>query len=222
MNSDITQRLKCALEKWGLIVRGGFHLTPKDALGDGSLIMIGNAGHAMWEKFSAQSKGDDNPLDDWTRSVIGPVAKSMGAKAIYPFDKPHPPIQQWAKRAENLASSPIGILIHPEFGLWHAYRAALVFPYCVEDFERRPAKPVNPCESCSEKPCLSACPVSAFSENLYDVEACAGHLSGAEGRACRDDGCAARNACPVGQDFKYSGPQLKFHMGAFTQSLAGR
>ena len=30
-------------------------------------------------------------------------------------------------RAEAVAPSPLGILIHPDYGLWHAYRGALAF-----------------------------------------------------------------------------------------------
>src|SRR4030095_137820 len=34
---------------------------------------------------------------------------------------------RWAMRAEAVAPSPLGILIHPDYGLWHAYRGALAF-----------------------------------------------------------------------------------------------
>ena len=35
-------------------------------------------------------------------------------------------------RAEGLKPSPIGILMHPQFGLWHAYRGALLFDVEIE------------------------------------------------------------------------------------------
>lgn len=222
MISDIPHRLGKALGAHGLIVRGGFRLAADDGLGEGTLVMVGNAGPAMWDVFAARRAGGDGPLDAWTRATIDPVAERFGAKAIYPFERPHPPFQQWARRAEGLASSPLGILIHPEFGLWHAYRAALVFPRWIPDFEDAPGEPASPCESCIEKPCLSACPVAAFSPDAYNVETCAGHLSSARGRTCLDNGCAARNACPVGREYRYPAAQIRFHMAAFARSLVRR
>ena len=216
------QDLAAALAPFGLILRGGFALEPSDDLGEGTLVMVGNAGRAMWDAFLRDSAAGDDPLDAWTRETIEPIATTFGARAVFPFDHPHPPFQQWAKRAEGLASSPLGILIHSEYGLWHAYRAALIFPQPVAALETPPGTPENPCESCSEKPCLCACPVSAFSCHSYDVEACAGHLSAAAGRACLDGGCMARNACPVGREYMYPDPQIRFHMAAFARSLARR
>ena len=68
-----------------------------------------------------------NPLDTWSREVIGEVAEEFGARAVSPSDRPYLPFQQWAMRAEGLRPSPLGILMHPEYGLWHAYRGALLF-----------------------------------------------------------------------------------------------
>jgi hypothetical protein len=59
----------------------------------------------------------------------------------------------------------------------------------------------HPCNLCAGKPCLSACPVNAFSDDGYDVQLCRAYLSGGEGRACMDGGCKARLACPVGRDY---------------------
>jgi hypothetical protein len=48
-----------------------------------------------------------------------------GAVGLFPFQKPHLPLQRWAKRAESCHASPLGMFIHPEHGLWHGYRCAL-------------------------------------------------------------------------------------------------
>ncbi len=108
-----------------------------------------------------------NPLDRWTRRVVDPIADGLGARAAYPFGEPRWPFQRWALRAETLHPSPLGILIHDEYGLWHAWRAALLFAERL-DLPPRSDAP-SPCESCAEKPCLSACPVGAFSRSGYDV-----------------------------------------------------
>jgi hypothetical protein len=97
--------------------------------------------------------------------------------------------------------------------LWHAYRAALLFPV---EFDLPPRNPgPSPCHICVEKPCLSACPVSAFDGTRYDVTACAGHLRSGAGDSCLTRGCLARHACPVGQGFAYAPAQAQFHMRSF-------
>ena len=67
-------------------------------------------------------------MDAWTREVVDPIAEAFGAAVVYPFaGPPYLPFQRWAARAEPLAVSPLRIFIHPVYGLWHAFRAALLF-----------------------------------------------------------------------------------------------
>jgi hypothetical protein len=121
---------------------------------------------------------------------------------VFPNDQPYRPFQVWAQAAEPVFPSPIGMLIHPEFGLWHAYRGALLFE---EKLELPPrADATRPCDSLRGQACLTACPVGAFSPNAdgsstYDVGSCADHLRTDAGQTCLTGGCAARNACPVGR-----------------------
>jgi hypothetical protein len=116
-------------------------------------------------------------------------------------------------RAEGVKASPLGVLIHPEFGLWHAYRAALVFDQAL-DLPPAP-QPAHPCDSCAGKPCLSTCPVGAVTAEAYAVDKCAAHVASAEGKACRTVGCLARRACPVGAGYLYPDRAMAFHMAAF-------
>ena len=76
----------------------------------------------------------------------------------------------------------------------------------------------SPCLSCAEKPCLTACPVGAFTGEGYDVGACAAYLSTDDGKACLEDGCRARGACPLGERYIYQQDHLAFHMAAFKRS----
>jgi Fe-S-cluster-containing hydrogenase component 2 len=80
----------------------------------------------------------------------------------------------------------------------------------------------HPCETCIEKPCLSACPVGAFSATGYDVTACAQHVGAVAGSECMSRGCLARRACPVGRSFAYSPQQAGFHMRAFLKARGGK
>ena len=213
-------RIERALASHGLILRGGFRPESDEAdlEGIGTVVLVGNAGGGMWEAFSPHIHEERNPLDRWTKIVIDPIAEKFGARAIYPFGADAPPFQRWAVRAETVYPSPLGILIHPEYGLWHAYRAALLFSERL-DLPPRSAAP-SPCDTCADKPCLSACPVGAFSGTAYDVAGCASHLASAD-QICLSGGCLARNACPVGQDWRYPGAQARFHMAAFSRSVAG-
>jgi ferredoxin len=217
--------LSASLAAHGLILRGGFHPDSEEPglEATGTLLPVGNAGPAMWEAFAPHIDGAPDPLDRWTKRVIDPIAARFGARAVYPFGSDALPFQRWAERAETLYRSPLGILIHPEYGLWHAYRAALLFA------EHLPLPPrlaaPSPCDSCAERPCLSACPVGAFTGSAYDVPLCAGHLASRDddGRPadCLTLGCHARNACPIGADWRYPKAQIRFHMAAFARSVAG-
>ena len=152
-------------------------------------------------------------MDDWTREAVTRLARDVDAEAAFPFGAPPLPFLTWARRAGAGHVSPLGLNIHPTYGLWHAYRAALLFPVAI-DLPRQSAG-AHPCESCVEKPCLTACPVSAFNGRTYDVPACAGHIASPDGTACMERGCLARHACPVGQGFAYAPAQAQFHMRAF-------
>jgi hypothetical protein len=214
--------IEAALAREGLIARGGFHPEPGDGVPGPArtLIMVGNAGPEMWRAFAASPEFDTapDPLDRWSERVIGELATELGAAVLFPFGgPPHRPFIAWAKRAEPVAESPLGILIHPDYGLWHAYRGALAFAEALA-LPPRDERP-RPCDTCAEQPCLSACPVGAFSTAGYDVSACADHLSVPAGADCMAEACRARRACPIGRDALYAPEQARFHM---TRFLAAR
>jgi hypothetical protein len=222
---DIAQTLESALAPLGMIAFGAFHPAPADGVpgNAGTCVLIGNAGPALWRAFEARKPGADtppaaDPLDDWVRQQLTALAGTVGAAALFPFGgPPFLPFQRWAQRAGPARPSPLGLLIHPEYGLWHAYRGALVYADRLElpAPDHRPA----PCETCATKPCLTTCPVDAFSlSGGYDVPACAAHLARDAGADCRDLGCRARRACPVGRDHVYAPMQAAFHMAAFSRA----
>jgi len=218
--------LAAALGAHGLILRGGFR--PRaDAgvppLDDGrpirTLVMVGNAGPGMWRAFAASPEYQTapDPLDRWSQRVLGELAAELGATALFPFGgPPYRPFVAWAKRAAPVRESPLGMLIPPEYGLWHAYRGALAFAERL-DLPPRDDRP-RPCDTCADKPCLSACPVDAFGSDGYDVPVCVAHISRPEGADCMELGCRARRACPVGTEFIYEPAHAAFHMAAFRRA----
>ena len=184
------------------------------------IILVGNAGPSMFNRFWRERKPAIDSLDEWCRQVIGKLADELDARAVFPFDRPALPFLQWAKRSGASHQSPLGLNIHADFGLWHAYRAALIFAAA---FDIPPIKSKRPCDSCAGRPCLSACPVTAFNGQAYDVDACVDHIALPRGAECMTAGCLARRACPVGQAFAYEPAQMQFHMKAFRNSrLAAR
>lgn len=224
MSPLILDDIAAALAGHGLIQRGGFVFAEGDDAPSGpsgapirSVLLVGQAGTAPWLHFQRwrenQAAELENPLDTWSREVIGRVAGEFGALAVSPSDRPYLPFQQWAMRAEGLKPSPLGILMHPEYGLWHAYRGALLFD--VEIPIQVPHEPIHLCDLCDGKPCMKSCPVDAYAPDGFAYEACLGHVRGADGGACRTGGCLDRNACPYGAAHRYSAEVQAFHMASF-------
>jgi hypothetical protein len=221
----ILDAIRADLLPHGIFVRGIARFEDGECaqLADGrearSVVLLGNIGGSLWRPFlqwwSARDNiGRSDPLDAWSKEVIGPVAARAGATAYFPSDPPWQPFQQWAIRAEGLQASPLGILIHPVYGLWHGYRGALAFAIALE--ERSPPRmPEHPCQHCLDKPCLTTCPAGAVTTQIFDVPACRSHLATNAGQSgCMTAGCLARTACPVGPEYRYSAEQLAFHMAA--------
>lgn len=219
--------IAAALAAKGLAPRGVIVFTPEDdapaGLGRrpaGSALLVGNSGGAMWRHFMAwragQAKMPADPLDAWSKTVIGEVARLFGARAVSPSDRPYLPFQQWGMRAEGLRPSPLGILMHPEYGLWHAYRGALLFDAELPDAD--PHAMVHVCDACAEKPCLKSCPVSAYTGRGFAHAACLAHVRGPDGEACRTGGCLDRNACPHAAEHRYPVDMQAFLMEAFARS----
>ncbi len=181
-------------------------------------LLLGDVGGSQWDCFARSGYMEDwqpDPLDRWTKASVSPVALAVDSIALYPFGEKVWPFQQWAKEAMGVSSSPLGLLIHPVYGLWMALRAALVFD---EAFDL-PAtqRQAPPCSSCADKPCLTSCPVNAFAGDVYHADLCRKYVRSAEGEECRDSGCLARRACPVGREYEYSPNQQAFHMSIFAR-----
>lgn len=116
-------------------------------------------------------------------------------------------------RAEGLRPSPLGILMHPQYGLWHAYRGALLFE---DEISVQPAEAaIHLCDACVEKPCMKSCPVDAYSAEGFAYQFCLAHVRGPKGEPCRTGGCLDRNACPYGVAYRYPADLQAFHMAAF-------
>lgn len=188
------------------------------ALHDGgeTIVLLGPYEPGFWRVFSASPEYQDgapDPLDRWSKRVIGALAADWGGAALFPSDgPPYAPFLDWALASGQAWQSPIGMLVHARAGLMVSYRGAVRLP-ARHDL---PALETSPCESCEGRPCLTACPVGALnSSQIYDVEACKAHITAPEGADCLASGCLARRACPVSRSYGRDPAQSGFHMRAF-------
>ncbi len=142
------------------------------------------------------------------------IAGEFGFTPVFPFDgPPWHPFQQWALKAGGFSRSPMGVLAHAIYGPWAGFRAAFLSSERFGTFEANGT--AGPCETCADKPCLSACPVDAISlDGGYDVPRCRDHLRQNPQADCFK-GCLARRACPFGAEFRQMPEQAEFHMKAF-------
>ncbi len=174
------------------------------------LVLTANVGQSLWPHLEANWPQSAHPVDDYSRKVtqtyIAQHLQDDTALLLYPTAEYLIPLQQLGTFAGWHHPSPMGVAIHPEFGLWVAYRTAFLTSVALP-VTPRDARP-SPCESCVEKPCLAACPPQAITADApIQLTACLDHRI-APGATCADR-CLARMACPVGE--QYTLPQIQYH-----------
>ena len=201
-----------------LTIRAAFHPTRDPALPEGTqtVLMLGPDEPGFWPAFTDSDEwrdGTPDPMDRWSRRVIGAWAADVGAHPLYPFGgAPFLPFIRWARDSGWVHGSPVGLLVHRDAGLWVSFRGALALPYRIA----LPPAPPSPCPSCPDTPCISACPVGALSATApYDVPACKAHVASPEGVACRTAGCRVRAACPAGATLGRMDAHSAYHMTQF-------
>jgi epoxyqueuosine reductase len=208
--------LSARLADHRLEVLGGFTLTEdEDGLpaGTRTLLLIGPAEPGFWPHLTAQPEwdGTPDPVDRWSRRVIGRLACDLGAKALFPFGgPPYHPFYRWALRSGQVWDSPVRLLVHARQGLMVSIRGALALKETVT----LPPAAARPCDTCPA-PCLTACPVSALTAKGYDLPACHGFLDTNTGQDCMTGGCQVRRACPLSQSYARLPEQSAYHMRQF-------
>lgn len=223
MNTPAADGLNDLLAAAGFLCLGDCAVHPADGLPNPSgqdarqLVLIGSTGPSLWSVFSQSPEfcdGAPHPLDRYTKRVLTQIATTIGAIAVFPFEgPPYHPFQRWATRCGEFSRSPMGVLTHATYGPWAGFRAAFVTGR-TRDYDTAATTP-GPCETCTDKPCISACPANALSEETgYDVPRCRSHLDADRTAGCWS-GCRARHACPVGQSHAQTPENGRFHMTSF-------
>lgn len=169
-----------------LVLLGGFHE-------DGAtVLLLGPDPDRFWPTLrTAPEWGGPDPVDRWSRRVLTDWARTLGARARFPFGTPREPFVTWALRTGRCHLSPAHMLVHDAQGLMVSFRGALVLPGRLS----LPPPPPSPCTGCPA-PCLAACPVRAVDARGYDLAACHAWLDDPR-NDCMAKGCAVRRACPA-------------------------
>ena len=208
--------LETRLAEEQLEILGGFPVAEGEEgfpAGTRTLLMLGPKEPGFWPYLTASPEWDGrpDPVDRWSRRVIGRIACDLGAKALFPFGgPPYHPFYQWALRTGRVWDSPVRLLVHAGQGLMVSFRGALALKERVEV----PAPVASPCETCAA-PCLEACPAGALTGAGYDLPACHAFLDGPEGKDCMTGGCRVRRACPLSQTYARLPAQSAYHMRQF-------
>ena len=232
---DLLQDISAALAPYGLNLIGAasvaayetsvprqYHVTTLLPQAK-TLIVIGNGGGDFWTAFRSYYearpgylRAHEHPLDDYTVEIIEqtltPILGRSNAayRYLYPFHFWREPVSfmHLARVAGIAGPSILGVVIHPEYGPWLALRAAILID---QELSATPvADGFDPCPSCTERACISACPAQAISwEKGWDISACVRHRL-KEASDCTDR-CHARYDCVYGRAHRYPPDELHYH-----------
>lgn len=200
-----------------LMVAGAFHPAADDGLPPdiATLVLFAPAEPGYWAHVTASPEwadGTPDPIDRWSSRVIDAMTSDLGGSAWFPFGgPPYAPFFAWARKSGRAWASPVTLLVHDVAGLMISYRGAIGLRERLD----LPAPPPCPCDTCRDRPCLTACPPRALTARGYDLAACHAYLDRPEGRDCLENGCGVRRACPVSQAYGRLPAQSGYHMRLF-------
>jgi hypothetical protein len=195
-----------------------------------SIVVIGNGGGALWDALKAHASSHPgwwdraNPLDDFTREAIerdvaAPVrASGVRCVTVYPFESAGPTLNFIAlgKVAGVAGPSILGVTVHPVYGPWIAFRAALLLD---EDLDSPgDALGFDPCPRCTVRSCIPACPAQAVSADFgWDIPKCLVHR--VEDEPDCAPRCHARAGCVLGPEHRYPDDELAYHQMRALRSM---
>lgn len=195
-----------------------------------SIVVIANGGGAMWAAYQRHARRNpgwlerDNPLDDFTRDVVerevAPVARAGGkpCTVVYPFMSGGRTLNfiELGKIAGLAGPSILGVAVHPVYGPWIAFRAALLLDEVID--EPGDALGFEPCPTCVPRSCIAACPVGAVEyPKGWDIPACLTHRVEVEPDCAPR--CHSRAACVLGPEHRYPDDELAYHQMRALRSM---
>ena len=195
-----------------------------------SIVVIGNGGGGLWTALKAHASRNpgwwnrENPLDDFTREVVerdmvAPLrALSMRCVAVYPFMNSGPTLNfiELGKVAGIAGPSILGVTVHPVYGPWIAFRAALLLDEALDS--PGDGAGFDPCPRCTARTCIPACPANAVSaDSGWDIPKCLTHRVEVESDCAPR--CHARANCVIGPEHRYPDEELAYHQKRALRSM---
>jgi len=180
-----------------------------------TVLVLGSGGRTMWPSVERGFVDRDDPVDehalDALTAAVGTL-EPLGATILWPSGS-HLPVTRLGELAGWSHPSPMGLGIHPAFGLWFAYRGVIGLEAALPS-TATPSS--SPCDGCVQRPCIAACPADVLSHQAPPkVAACFTERLRAGG--C-ESSCVARRACPVGAEHGYVSAQEAHHHRASLRS----
>lgn len=183
------------------------------------LVVVAHGGRQLWAALRAKGMESDDPVDLYSSRLIEEFQHNCLNHAevyrLYPSSRVFP-IQQLARFARMTHQSLMGVDIHGKYGMWIGYRSLFLTdaPLPIT----RPDSSVVPCDACDEKQCISSCAGTAVrAAEPFNLQQCANYRLQADS-ACAY-GCLSRNACPVGNEYRYVPEQMRYHFARSLRSL---
>ena len=179
------------------------------------LLLIGHRGRLLWQQVQREQLVGTDPIDRFTRTQVDAWLQrhQPGVRHVWVYPGANAiDLQGLGQLAGWHHPSPFMVGIHPDWGSWFAYRAVVLADTDLP--VTPPLKSASPCAHCASRVCVAACPADALRAG-FDLVACVAYRLTPDS-SCRER-CLARNACPVGEDQRYSDAQTAYH---YRQSLA--
>jgi epoxyqueuosine reductase len=195
-----------------------------------SIVVLGNGGGALWHAFKAHAAKNpgwwdrENPLDDFTREVVErdvtAAARSLGLRltVVYPFMNGDRTLNfiELGKVAGIAGPSILGVTVHPVYGPWIAFRAALLVDQEIDSPGE--ALGFDPCPGCTARTCIPGCPAGAVTIDAgWDIPRCLTHRVEVEPDCAPR--CHARANCVLGPEHRYPDDELAYHQMRALRSM---
>jgi len=176
------------------------------------LLVFAHTGSELWRNIKMEG---ENPFDNTSVQLAEDFMRRLGEKdykLVYPTDHEGVDLIKIGRRLGWHNDSKLSIGINSKFGTWFAYRFVIA---ANTSFSETVLLETNPCDTCVNKPCISACPATAVTSGGFDLDRCVIERLTAHSDCAEN--CAARRACPVGSGYRYEMEHIRYH---YRRSLA--
>ncbi|MGZ3690744.1 MAG: hypothetical protein ACXVAX_04535 [Pseudobdellovibrio sp.] len=177
-----------------------------------SLVIFGHGGRRLWENLPENLDSAQNPVDHYSLKLVREFHDSLfpaeKLEILYPLTPHLVPLQRLGRFLNLARPSHLGLDLNVDFGAWFAYRVAFLTTAVLP--EVKPGEWASPCETCVDKPCVSACPSGATRTMNFGLSECA-HFRLSQASPCLSR-CLARLACPYKAEHAYTEEQINYHM----------